>query len=204
MSTAKELFKKVGYEKAEKSESVVLYTNGYGDTISFEENKHVVIRPIQACRKIIMTCLLENAIHKQCEELGWFESKNKQETNFEHYYKDLLKIGNNDFGVCCGQIKRCSSMVCHKCDIHAINEGDCCRTNTFKWLASPYKKPTYKLSQFEYDLIQTYSDCSNECKFCDFMPLNKLQNMGYFNCIDSSIKISDILGNCEIIDDEIQ
>ena len=58
MSTTKELFKKVGYEKEEKSESVALYTNGYGDTISFENNKHVVIKPIQGCREIIMTCLL--------------------------------------------------------------------------------------------------------------------------------------------------
>ena len=33
MSTAKELFKEVGYEKKKKSESVVLYTNGYGDTM---------------------------------------------------------------------------------------------------------------------------------------------------------------------------
>ena len=67
MMSAKEIFKELGYEKAEKSESVVLYTNGYGDTISFEETKHLVITPIQGCRTIIMTCLLENAIHKQCE-----------------------------------------------------------------------------------------------------------------------------------------
>ena len=47
MMSAKEIFKELGYEKAEKSESVVLYTNGYGDTISFEETKHLVITPIQ-------------------------------------------------------------------------------------------------------------------------------------------------------------
>lgn len=207
MSTAKELFKEVGYKKAEKSESIVIYTNGYGDTISFEDTKHVVIRPIQACRKIIMTCLLENAIHKQCEELGWIEEETqeiKKETNFEHYYDALLKVGCSTFGVTDGKIKNCNCTACNKCEIRALDEKEYCRINVIKWLANPYKKPTYKLSQFEYDLIQTYSNCSDECKFSDFMPLNKLQNIGYFNCIDSSTKISDILGNCEIIDDEIQ
>lgn len=207
MSIAKELFKEVGYEKAEKSESIVLYTNGYGDTISFEKNKHVVIKPIQGCRTIIMTCLLENAIHKQCEELGWLEKETqeiKKETNLEHYYEDLLKIGSGSFGVTDGKVKQCYNMSCSQCDINRIYNSGYCRINAIKWLASTYKKPTYKLSQFEYDLIQTYSDCADECKFCDFMQLNKLQNMGYFNCIDSSIKINDILGNCEIHDDEIQ
>ena len=58
MMSAKEIFKELGYEKAEKSESIVLYTNGYGDTISFKETKHVVITLMQGCRTIIMTCLL--------------------------------------------------------------------------------------------------------------------------------------------------
>ena len=92
--TAREMFEELGYEKAEKSESVVLYTNGYGDTISFKENKHIVITPIQGCRTIIMTCLLENAIHKQCEELGWFEEEKqeiKQESNFEHYKDEIIE-----------------------------------------------------------------------------------------------------------------
>ena len=94
---AREMFKSLGYEKAEKSESVVLYTNGYGDTISFEETKHLVITPIQGCRTIIMTCLLENAIHKQCEELGWLdekteikEARNPELTNFEYYKDEIL------------------------------------------------------------------------------------------------------------------
>lgn len=202
MSTAKELFKKVGYEKAEKSESIVLYTNGYGDTISFEKNKHVVIKPIQVCRTIIMTCLLENAIHKQCEELGWIEKEEKQETNYEHYKDEIIEYYGQILAVVKGRPTLCCETNCNDCDFKINQIG--CRETAKYWLKQPYKKQPYKLSKFEYDLIQTYSDCSDECKFGDFMQLNKLQNMGYFSCIDSSIKISDILGNCEIINDEIQ
>lgn len=203
MSIAKELFKEVGYEKAEKSESIVLYTNGYGDTISFEKNKHVVIKPIQGCRTIIMTCLLENAIHKQCEELGWIdEEKNeiKQETNYEHYKDEIIEYYGQNLAVVKGRPTLCCETNCNNCDFKINQIG--CRETAKYWLKKPYKKLTYKLNKFEYDLIQTYSDCNDECKFCDFMQLNKLKNMGYFSCIDSSIKISDILENCEISDNE--
>lgn len=203
MSIAKELFKEVGYEKAEKSESIVLYTNGYGDTISFEKNKHVVIKPIQGCRTIIMTCLLENAIHKQCEELGWIdEEKNeiKQETNYEHYKDEIIEYYGQNLAVVKGRPTLCCETNCNNCDFKINQIG--CRETAKYWLKKPYKKLTYKLNKFEYDLIQTYSDCKDECKFCDFMQLNKLKNMGYFSCIDSSIKISDILENFEISDDK--
>ena len=201
MSTAKELFKEVGYEKAKKSESVVLYTNGYGDTISFQENKHVVITPIQGCRTIIMTCLLENAIHKQCEELGWLEKEERAETNYEHYKDVILEDSGLTLALVGGKPCKCIDVHCSDCE---FSTGHGCSEKMKEWLDSTYEKTKYKLNKFEYDLIQTYSDCSDECKFCDFMQLNKLQNMGYFSCIDSSIKISDILENCEIIDDEIQ
>lgn len=199
MLTAEELFKEVGYEKSEKSESIVIYTNGYGDTISFEETKHVVIKPIQGCRKIIMTCSLENAIHKQCEELGWIEKEERAETNYEHYKDEIIEDSGFILALVNGKPCKCSSVNCSDC---GFSTGHGCGEKIKEWLKSPYEKTKYKLSKFEYDLIQTYSDCMDECKFGDFMQLNKLKNMGYFSCIDSSIKISDILENCEISNDE--
>lgn len=211
---AKEMFEKLGYSLKVDNNNLIEYSKEDCGHISFcfdIETKRFYSMysfpsSIQSTPHSITLDEFE-AVQKQMEELGWVEEETqeiKKETNFEHYYDALLKVGCSTFGVIDGKIKNCNCMACNKCEIHALDEKEYCRINVIKWLASPYKKPTYKLSKFEYDLVQTYSDCMDECKFGDFMQLNKLKNMGYFNCIDNSIKISDILGNCEIIDDKIQ
>lgn len=197
--TAREMFKKLCYEKVEKSESVVLYTNGYGDTISFKETKHVVITPIQGCRTIIMTCLLENAIHKQCEELGWIEEEKKeikQETNFEHYKDEILDNCFDSLAVVKGIPKLCYKTSCNNCDFKLIQKG--CHEKVMDWLKQPYKKLTYKLNKFELDLIQTYSDCHESCKFSEFKQLIELKNKGYFKDIALDLKIHEVLDNYEV------
>lgn len=197
--TAREMFKKLGYEKVEKSESVVLYTNGYGDTISFKETKHVVITPIQGCRTIIMTCLLENAIHKQCEELGWIEEEKKeikQETNFEHYKDRILDCCIDNLAVVKGIPKSCSKIDCNDCDFLTIQK-ECCEIAK-DWLKQPYKKLTYKLNKFEFDLIQTYRDCHESCKFSEFKQFIELKDKGYFKDIDLDLKIHEVLDNYEV------
>lgn len=197
---AEEMFEELGYEKAEKSESVVLYTNGYGDTISFKENKHIVITPIQGCRTIIMTCLLENAIHKQCEELGWFEEEKqetKQESNFEHYKDEILECCIDHLAVVKGIPKSCTKIDCNYCDFLTIKK-ECCEIAR-DWLKQPFKKPKYKFTQFEYDLINTYSDCHESCKFSDFKQLIELKDKGYFKNVDKNELIKDIIENCEVV-----
>lgn len=199
--TAREMFKKLGYEKAEKSESVVLYTNGYGDTISFKETKHVVITPIQVCRTIIMTCLLENAIHKQCEELGWFEEENneiKQETNFDHYKDRILDCCIDNLAAVKGIPKPCSKIDCNDCDFLTIKK-ECCEIAK-DWLKQPYKKLTYKLTKFEIDLIQTYRNCHESCKLSEFKQLIELKDKGYLKDINLDLTIHEILDNCEVMD----
>lgn len=205
MLTAQELFEELGYEKAEKSESIVLYTNGYGDTISFKETKHVVITPVQGCRSLTMTCLFENAIHKQCKELGWFEEETqeiKKETNLEHYYEDLLKIGSGSFGVTDGKVKQCYNMSCSQCDIKRINNSGYCRINAIKWLASPYKKTACKLTKFEYDLLNAHKDSGMQKCLSSYRPLLELNEKGYFKDIDTSVPIYKILENCEVKDEK--
>lgn len=200
--TAREMFKEVGYEKTEKSESVVLYTNGYGDTISFKETKHVVITPIQGCRTIIMTCLLENAIHKQCEELGWFEEEKneiKQETNFDHYKDIILDCCIDNLAVVKGIPKSCSKIDCNDCDFLTIKK-ECCEIAK-DWLKQPYKKPTYKLTQFEIDLLQSCSQCySPKYQFKNINSLTEMRKNGYFKCINRDETIEEILAKCEVMD----
>lgn len=74
-----------------------------------------------------------------------------------------------------------------------------CREKIKEWLKSPHKKPTYKLNQFEYDLIQTYRDCNKYCKLSDRRILQELKDKGYFMDVDYDTKIQDILANCEAI-----
>ena len=198
---AREMFKSLGYEKAEKSESVVLYTNGYGDTISFKDTKHVVITPIQGCRTIIMTCLLENAIHKQCEELGWLdekteikEARNQELTNFEYYKDEILDCCIDNLAVVKGIPKSCSKIDCNDCDFLTIQK-ECCEIAK-DWLKQPYKKLTYKLTKFEKELLQCYPDTNS---FKLFNSLNEMKEKGYFKNVDKNELIKDILENCEVI-----
>lgn len=194
---AKELFKELGYEKAEKSESVVLYTNGYGDTISFKETKHVVITPILGCRVITMTYLLENAIHKQCEELDWIEKEEKTETNYEHFKNKIIEDCSFTLALVDGKPQKCSSVNCNGC---GFSTGHGCREKIKEWLKSPYEKPTCKLTKFEYDLLNAHKDSGMQKCLSNYRPLLELNEKGYFKDIDTSVPIHEILDNCEVMD----
>lgn len=130
--------------------------------------------------------LLTGLINEHFEE--------EKETNAEHYLNDLLKIGRH-FCFMHGKVKNCCDVGCAFCTFGKAN----CDKERFKWLASPYKKPTYKLSQFEYDLIQTYSYVHEGYTLSKFKRLIKLKDKGYFKCADYDTKIQDILSNCAVI-----
>ena len=118
----------------------------------------------------------------------------KQETNFEHYFEYLSKLNMGDFALINGRVTKCSVTQCSECDFN----GDCIE-GKFKWLKQPYEKPKYKLTKFEFDLIQTYRDCHESCKISEFKQLIELKDKGYFKCIDHDTKIQDVLKNCEVI-----
>lgn len=202
MSTAQELFEELGYEKAEKSESVVLYTNRYGDTISFKETKHVVMTPIQGCRSLTMTCLFENAIHKQCKELGWFEEEKqeiKQVTNLEYYKDEILENCIKNLAVVKGRPKLCYKINCNDCDFKIV-QG--CHKKVEEWLKQTHIKPKYKLTQFEYDLLSVHKDYKTYNNIANQIHLFKMREKGYFKNIDTNIPIREILDNCEVVKDE--
>jgi hypothetical protein len=142
------------------------------------------------------------AINKQYEELDWIEPEQKQETNLEHYYNALLKTGCNRFGVTDGKVKPCINMSCSQCDLSAMDHMEYCKVNAIKWLASPYKKPTYKLTQFEYDLLSVHKDYKTYNNIANQTHLFKMREKGYFKNIDTNIPIREILDNCEVKEDE--
>ena len=80
-----------------------------------------------------------------------------------------------------------------------FSTGHGCTEKVKEWLKSPHKNQTYKLSQFEYDLIQTYSYVHEGYTLSKFKRLIKLKDKGYFKCADYDTKIQDILSNCAVI-----
>lgn len=59
-----------------------------------------------------------------------------------------------------------------------------------------YKACKFKVSQFEYDLLKSYSDIYS---FNTFNSLSGMKEKGYFKGIDENAKIEDILESCEVI-----
>lgn len=123
--------------------------------------------------------------------------KENVETNFEHYKYEILEYFQDGLAVVKGIPKLCYKTNCNNCDFKINQEG--CRKKVKEWLNQPYKKPTYKLTQFEFDLINTYIYCDENCKFKECKQLKKLKDKGYFKDIDKNAKITDILANCEVV-----
>lgn len=62
-----------------------------------------------------------------------------------------------------------------------------------------YKKPTYKLTQCEYDMLDTIFE--KQARFSKVYLIGELKNKGYFKNIkcDSNVRVKDILANCEVV-----
>lgn len=115
----------------------------------------------------------------------------KVETNLEHYFDELLKTGGR-YAFVNGKIKHCWGTRCCDCAF----KGGNCHGEKIKWLASPYEKQTYKLTQFEYDLLQHFSV---DFKFKEMGLLKEMKEKGHFKNINGDELIKDILESCEVI-----
>ena len=132
------------------------------------------------------------AILKQVEELGWIAEK--PETNFEHYFEYLSKLNMSDFALIDGRVVQCLGTHCRGCDFN----GDCIERK-FKWLKQPYEKTTFKLTQFEYDLLNAQKDSGMQKCISNYRPLLELHEKGYFKDVDTSVPIHEILDNCKVV-----
>lgn len=122
----------------------------------------------------------------------------KQETNFDHYKDRILDCCIDNLAVVKGIPKPCSKIDCNDCNFLTIKK-ECCEIAK-DWLKQPYKKLTYKLTKFEFDLIQTYRNCHESCKLSEFKQLIELKDKGYFKDINLDLTIHKILDNCEVMD----
>lgn len=109
--------------------------------------------------------------------------------------KKRIKNGENFGCVIC----KAKNKHCPQC---CGDDGDDILCNVVDWLSEEYKEPV-KLKQWEKDLISLFDKgYSKDYSFSLFSSLNGLKEKGYFKGItDTSMKIEDILKNCEVIDD---
>lgn len=114
----------------------------------------------------------------------------KEESNFEHYKEEIKRAGY-DFALVNGKPTTCKWMLCDKC---FFKDRMLCAKKRIEWMLKPFKRK-YKLTQFEYDLLQSYA---NGYKFKDIMPLIVMKEKGYFKGIDTNIPIREILDNYEV------
>lgn len=129
--------------------------------------------------------LLTGLINEHFEE--------KTETNYEHYKDEIIENYGFTFALVDGKPHKCACVSCSDC---GFSTGHGCSEKIKEWLKQPYEKPTYKLTKFEYDLLQSYSDIHS---FNTFNSLSGMKEKGYFKGIDDNETIGDILDNCEVI-----
>lgn len=193
--SAREMFETLGYE-CRKSENAIQYLSECGKEITFIFELH---RFYKQRNFISLNIDIDEfkAIHQQMKELGWLEEEQKQETNFEHYFKYLSTIKMCDLALIGGRVTKCLGTGCSECDFN----GDCIERK-FKWLKQPYEKTTFKLTQFEFDLLNAHKDSGMQKCISNYRPLLELHEKGYFKDVDTSVPIHKILENCEIKGDE--
>lgn len=196
---AEEIFEKLGY-RCIKSNNSIWYIND-----SDEENYRSVEFYFCDCTfeatgnygdPLMVNVKELEAINKQCEELGWIEKEEKTETNYEHFKDEIIKNCVWALALVDGKPKRCNHTRCSEC---GFSTGHGCNEKLKEWLRKPYEKQTYKLTQFEFDLLNAHKDSGMQKCLSNYRPLLELNEKGYFKDIDTSVPIHEILDNCEVI-----
>lgn len=123
----------------------------------------------------------------------------KQETNLEHYKDGIIELCIDELAISKGKVVECCAIPCSECDFEDKN-GHCIgKHEIMKWLKQPYKKLPYKLSQWEYDLLNAYKDSGMQKCLSNYRPLLELNEKGHFKGIGTSTPIHEILDNCKVV-----
>lgn len=132
--------------------------------------------------------LLEGLVNEHFEE--------KQETNLEHYKDEILENCMWNLALVDGKPKRCNQTKCNDCEFNKDIPRKC-HKRTIEWLKQTHIKPKYKVTQFEYDLLQIKA--IEAITFKNMVFLTEMKEKGYFEGIDENEAVGDILENCEVI-----
>lgn len=113
------------------------------------------------------------------------ENESECQTNLEHYW-DKLNVNFNAH-----QVDGYFAYVESKMELK-------------EWLLSPYKgppKPTYKLTQFEYDLLDSHDCLDQVMRFANSYQLMAMKERGYFKNVSEDANIFDIIKNAEVVEE---
>ena len=122
------------------------------------------------------------------------EAINPEVTNLEYYKDEILDNCLESLAVVKGRPKLCYKTSCNDCDFKLVQKG--CHNKVKDWLKQTHIKPTYKLTKFEKELLECYSDVYS---FKVFNSLNGMKEKGYFKGIDDNELIGEILAKCEVV-----
>lgn len=198
---AEQMFEKLGYTKCNNCTNPSYFKKDDPYAWINFNNKRVAISSQLDLGYESLDYELIEAIYKQCQELDWVDEKIC--TNFTDptsggfwcsncgiYLDDLSEIVIPEN--CKGNVNQDEYELryCPNCG---------CKIVDYDHFA---KKAKYKVTQFEFDLLNTYRFCKEGCKFRDCTQLREMKEKGYYKDIDADAKIRDILWNCGVIKDE--
>lgn len=138
--------------------------------------------------------------YKEENQPGKSDSYQRLETNLDHFKHGILEDCVWNLAVVKGKPKRCNYTNCRDCEFNKDSPREC-HKRAVEWLKKPYIKPTYKLTKFENDLLQSFIG-TYKFKFKDVKPLTWMKEKGYFKGIDKDATIEDILANCEVTEED--
>ena len=205
---AREMFEEQRYKRNEENDEIT-YLQRFGSgyfRITFDLSKEEIA--IDTNMENVIESDLLQAIIQQVKELHWLDEKaeikeerNPEVTNFEHYKDRILDCCLDccidNLAVVKGRPTLCCETNCDDCDFKINRIG--CREMAKYWLKQPYKKLTYKLNKFEFDLLNAHKDSGMQKCISNYRPLLELHEKGYFKDIDTSTPIHEILDNCEVV-----
>lgn len=201
MMSAEEMFEEQRYKRNEENENIT-YLQRFGSgyfRITFDLSKEEIAIDTNM-GNVIESDLLQ-AIIQQVKELHWLEEKveikeaiNPEVTNLEYYKDEILENCIKNLAVVKGRPKLCPTTNCSDCDFKGSLIG--CHKKVADWLKHPHEKPVYKLTKFEKELLECYSDVYS---FKVFNSLNGMKEKGYFKGIDDNELIGEILAKCEVV-----
>lgn len=131
------------------------------------------------------------------------DSYQRLETNLDHYKNEIRGNGTWNLAVAKGKPKRCDYITCADCDFNKDRSKDCFECS-MDWLKQQYIKPTYKLTKFEEDLLQSYlkSSLLKGYEFKSIAILKRMKEKGYFKGVNEDATIEDILADYEITEED--
>lgn len=199
---AEEIFKDLGFWSRRRNDTEIVWTRKVRE--DFIE-KEIIFNLVVAKVSIEGGWLTKEeilAVSKQCEELGWFESEQNQETNLDHFKYEILEKGLWNLAVVKGRPERCDHTKCINCEL-SKDRSRGCHEKVMNWLKQPRKAPANKLTRFEYDLLQSYSQSHlRRYQFKSIETLNGMKEKGHFKGVNEFATIEGILANSEITEEE--